>query len=256
MGEERFISVQELADNLESFVLVDCDTAEAYHRFHLPGAFLAPCRYWKGRGTDDEVHAIDDPALLSALLSKLGLSANSQVVGYDGWGGLNAARLGWTLERFGFQRFQVLDGGPENWYQAGLELTRKPPSPVTSSFPFQGPSLESFCSMSEVVKLPSTTVLWDNRSPQEWRGGRIPGATFLPWDTLLESSGLLLPREQLEQLLEESGLFKTREIVIYCAGGIRAAHSYWVLKSLGYKSVRVYDGSWSEYQSSGLPVEV
>ena len=201
MTNSRFLSVQELSDNLEAVVLVDCDTPDAYHRFHLPGAFLAPCRYWKGRGTDDGLHALEDPDRLSALLSEFGLTADSRIVGYDGCGGLNAARLGWTLERFGFCRYQVLDGGPGAWYEAGFELTQKVPTPQPSVLRFKGPSVKNLCSLGELSQLSSDTVLWDNRSPQEWETGRIPGAIFLPWDALLDCEGLLLPPEQMKGLL-------------------------------------------------------
>ena len=38
-----------------------------------------------------------------------------------------------------------------------------------------------------------------------------------------------------------------REVITYCQGGYRAAHSYLALRLLGYPRVRMYVGSWKEW---------
>jgi thiosulfate/3-mercaptopyruvate sulfurtransferase len=40
---------------------------------------------------------------------------------------------------------------------------------------------------------------------------------------------------------------KDAEVITYCQGGYRAANSFVVLKTLGYKNVRMYLGSWGEW---------
>lgn len=251
----RFVTAQELLGKSGNVVLIDCDLPPAYHRFHLPGAFLAPCRYWKDNGSDSGLFGIEEPVRLAQLLSGFGIEQDSEVVAYDSSGGLNAARLGWTLERFGFSNFKVLDGGPGAWLGAGGELSQAVPQRVESSLNLTGPTNENRCSIEDLESLDDDTVLWDDRSPAEWERGRIPGAVLLPWDNLLTPERHLLDESLLRELLAGKGISAQNEIVIYCAGGIRAAHSYWVLKHLGYERVRVYDGSWSEYGKSGLKIE-
>ncbi|MDH3422631.1 MAG: rhodanese-like domain-containing protein, partial [Gemmatimonadota bacterium] len=53
--------------------------------------------------------------------------------------------------------------------------------------------------------------------------------------------------EELRDEWEALGIGPTQEIVVYCRSGMRAAHTYVVLKHAGYPRVRLYDGSWQEW---------
>jgi 3-mercaptopyruvate sulfurtransferase SseA len=46
---------------------------------------------------------------------------------------------------------------------------------------------------------------------------------------------------------EASGLSPDQELVTYCQGGVRAAHTALALRTAGYGRVRIYDGSWAEW---------
>ena len=97
--------------------------------------------------------------------------------------------------------------------------------------------------------------LWDDRSAEEWSRGRIPGAVHLDWQAVLSSEQKLLPLADVERKLADLSLSLEEDTIVYCQGGVRAAHSYFVLKELGYKKIRVYDGSWAEYGNSDFPRE-
>ena len=43
---------------------------------------------------------------------------------------------------------------------------------------------------------------------------------------------------------------KDSEIVTYCQGAYRAANSFLVLKKLGFQNVKVYLGSWGEWENN------
>ena len=53
-----------------------------------------------------------------------------------------------------------------------------------------------------------------------------------------------------------TSIFGDREVVTYCQGGYRAAHTYLALRILGFPRVRNYTGSWKEWGDRlDLPIE-
>ena len=62
-----------------------------------------------------------------------------------------------------------------------------------------------------------------------------------------DNDKVFLPSNELRTLYEEAGIAADKEIVTHCQTGIRAAHSYFALRLLGYPKVRLYDGSWAEW---------
>ena len=52
---------------------------------------------------------------------------------------------------------------------------------------------------------------------------------------------------KVKQLYLDQGVTPDKEIVAYCHSNNRSAHTYMVLKALGYPRVRAYDGGWSEW---------
>lgn len=103
---------------------------------------------------------------------------------------------------------------------------------------------------------PSVQVI-DTRSPKEYtgkdvrarRGGHIPGAININWVHNLTDgdSKTFLPEGKLAEMYESLEVSKDKVAVTHCQTGVRAAHTYFVLRLLGYPKVRVYDGSWAEW---------
>lgn len=105
-------------------------------------------------------------------------------------------------------------------------------------------------------------TLVDVRTPEEFMGeirfgesrpGRLPEARSFFYGHLLDESGSLLPREQIEQQLRQAGLHRDQPLIAYCSGGIRAAWFTCVLVDMGFE-VRNYAGSMWEW-SAGSAVD-
>jgi thiosulfate/3-mercaptopyruvate sulfurtransferase len=68
--------------------------------------------------------------------------------------------------------------------------------------------------------------------------------------------GTFLSTDELETLYEQGEATRGRKIVTHCQTGIRATHTYFTLRLLGYEEVRLYDGSWAEWgNSQEAPIE-
>ncbi len=117
--------------------------------------------------------------------------------------------------------------------------------------------------------------LVDVRSPEEFagtrmhmpdypnegalRGGHIPGARSVPWAKAVDpETHAFRSAAELRQLYqEEQRLDPERETITYCRIGERSSHSWFALTYLlGFKDVKNYDGSWTEWGNGvRLPIE-
>jgi len=92
--------------------------------------------------------------------------------------------------------------------------------------------------------------------PQEQaqRPGHIPTAANVPWSKAANDDGTFKSDEELRALY--SSLDTAKDTIAYCRIGERSSHTWFALHELlGEKSVKNYDGSWTEYGSLvGVPV--
>ena len=118
--------------------------------------------------------------------------------------------------------------------------------------------------MQAAIGQPGAVIL-DTRSDGEYcgttvraaRGGAIPGAVHIEWTRNLGPDGAFKPAAELKQMYDDAGVTPDREVITYCQGGYRAAHSYLALRLLGFPKVRNYVGSWKEWGDRlDLPIEV
>jgi thiosulfate/3-mercaptopyruvate sulfurtransferase len=89
------------------------------------------------------------------------------------------------------------------------------------------------------------------------RGGHIPSAVHIEWTNTIDSTTKQFKAAPLlHEMFQQTGVAPNKEVITYCQGGIRAAHSLFSLRLLGYDKVRNYDGSWAEWGNrEDLPVE-
>jgi thiosulfate/3-mercaptopyruvate sulfurtransferase len=110
------------------------------------------------------------------------------------------------------------------------------------------------------------TALLDARSLPEYngskvfasKGGHIPGAKHYEWTEAMDRAHnlRLLSHHLIQQKLDQLGLTKDREIIVYCQSHHRSAFSYVMLRALGYDNVKGYPGSWSDWGNrQDTPVE-
>jgi thiosulfate/3-mercaptopyruvate sulfurtransferase len=178
---------------------------------------------------------------------------------------MRAARAFWFLEYLGHPDAHVLDGGVGAWTGSGRTLSSDPVTPTPSTWHGQATPdrIATWRDVRARLGQPATAIV-DTRSDEEYqgtlvrakRGGSIPGAIHLEWKRNLAADGAFKPEAELRNMYDAAGVTPDREVVTYCQGGYRAAHTYLALRHLGYPNVRAYTGSWKEWgDREDLPIE-
>lgn len=85
-------------------------------------------------------------------------------------------------------------------------------------------------------------VLLDVRELEEWESGHLRGAVHVP-------------RGRLEAEAESRIPDKSREVVVYCAGGVRSLLAADSLRELGYERVISMAGGYEDWADADLPSE-
>jgi thiosulfate/3-mercaptopyruvate sulfurtransferase len=245
-------------------LVLDLRPPEAYTAGHIPGAIHIDL--WG-------VSLIDtNPAPLNAfmwmiehVLAVHGVTADTPVVVYDEQSGIRAARAFWFLEYFGHPSVRILDGGFGAWQRAGLPVTRDAdPAPKSDwTGTREASTIATWRDVNDALGRADAVIL-DTRTDGEYcgtivrakRAGAIPGAKHIEWTQNLTPEGEFKPADELRAMYERAGITPDREVITYCQGGYRAAHSYLALRLLGYPRVRSYVGSWKEWgDREDLPIE-
>ncbi len=86
-------------------------------------------------------------------------------------------------------------------------------------------------------------ALVDVREKDEWEQGHLENATFIP-------------RGYLEMRIEKAVPDKSKEVILYCAGGVRSALAAAALQELGYQNVLSMSGGFGGWKEAGLPFKV
>jgi thiosulfate/3-mercaptopyruvate sulfurtransferase len=251
----------------DSLVVVDLSKPEVHVQLHVPGARPLDYALLLG-GVKPAVGLLPPVDRLNRLVESLGIDPDSRVLAYDDEGGGRACRLAWTLHCMGFFNVSVINGGIHAWANEGHPVTSDPAlAPTAGSFAIDGPRGAALAEKDYVLARveDGASQFFDSRSFEEYtgqkafaqRGGHIPGAINLNWtDTMDRDRNLRLKEpDTLREMLSDRGFERDREIVTYCQTHHRSAHSYLMLKHLGFEAVRGYAGAWSEWGNDpSLPV--
>ena len=157
----------------------------------------------------------------------------------------------------------MLNGGFEKWKREQFPIEIK--SNPLRNMRFTGkPDPHVIADANELNRSirKKNVKLIDARSNDEYIGsearaarrGHIPSAVNIDWTRNIED-GVFKSKAKLSRIY--SKIPKNSQVIAYCQGGYRAANTFVALKTLGYKKVKMYLGSWGEWGNRvDLDVEI
>jgi thiosulfate/3-mercaptopyruvate sulfurtransferase len=244
----------------------------AYHAGHLPGAIS-----WKWKETlwDSAMRDFPTPQEFARRMAAAGISNDSTVVVY-GEGVQFGVYAWWVFRYCGHENVRLLDGGRHLWQAEGRPLEQDVPSPPPPAEYRPAARNDTMRILRDEVIAAlgdANTSIIDARSPEEYAGervgapggpdvgamraGRIPGAKHLHYLDLLDENRAFKSPSELRALFEARVIRPDTSTIAYCRLSHRATVVYFALtEMLGFKDVRVYDGSWTEWGNLvGAPIE-
>ena len=262
-----------LADTANVRVIESNEDVLLYATGHLHNAVHVD---WQTDLQDADVRDYISQKQFASLCSRLGIRPDTTLVFYGDKANWWATYAFWTFKMFGHEDCRIMDGGRAKWEAEGRTLTTTRPQYESTDYTASHPDTSIRAFRDDVLRhMQAGGAMVDVRSPQEFigeishapgnpqsesalRAGHIPGALNVPWSRAANTDGTFKSRDELAAIyLDEQGLDPKDETVAYCRIGERSSHTWFVLTYLlGFKHVRNYDGSWTEWGNLvGVPVE-
>lgn len=245
-----------------------------YPSGHIPGAVEID---WVRDLNDPLRRDYLDRGRFEELMSRAGITPETKVVFYGDKSNWWAAYAYWIFALFDHRSLCILDGGRLKWEKEGRPMTKERPRIAATDYraPVRDDATHRAFRDDVLDHLGKNGPLIDVRSADEFtgkrlhmdgypnegalRGGHIPGAANVPWATAIRpENGTFKAAAELKAIYEDTaGLQPGSDVIVYCRIGERSSHTWFVLSQLlGYKKVRNYDGSWTEWGNLvNVPIE-
>ncbi len=272
--EKVLVTADWVAQNLNNpavaVIEVDEDTT-LYAQGHIENAITFN---WREDLQDGVRRDIISKEGCELLLSKNGITNEITVVLYGGNNNWFAAYAYWYFKLYGHQDVRLLDGGRKRWELDARPFVTEVPTRSATRYVAKDQDLSLRAFRDEVIAAIGVKNIVDVRSPAEFSGelaapahlpqeggqvkGHVPTAKNIPWSKAANEDGTFKSDAELKEIYSAAGVDLAKETIAYCRIGERSAFSWFVLHELlDVKSVKNYDGSWTEYGSLvGVPVEL
>jgi thiosulfate/3-mercaptopyruvate sulfurtransferase len=237
-----------------------------FEKGHIPHAVFVDIEHELST-PDPKLHfTLPDAKTFADAMSGYGVSDDSFVVTYSTTNHWWATRLWWMLRVFGHERTAVLDGGFQKWQAEGRTIETGPAAaPAPGRFSVREPNHTMVATRDDVlagINAADTCTINALRPEQHagtggvnyGRRGHITGSISIPALHHVNSDNTFKSVDKLRSMFGEA--MRKPKVITYCGGGIAATSVALALEMLGYKNVKVYDASLTEWAADPeLPME-
>ena len=242
-----------------------------YRKEHIPNAVFVD---WIGELADQrekKYYRVVPKEGFERVMGRIGATHETTLIFYDNLQNRLAIRALWVAEYYGHKNVAVLEGGIFGWKAAGFRVTTV--EPVMSPTEYRVREVHSEMNVDKVFvkeNLRNGSIVFGDSRPWKMytgqrpgmiihtrkevsRRGHLPGAVHIPWKGNIDKKSNFLDRVTLMKKYGEAGIEKERQVIFYCNEGVHAVYNWFVVtKMLGFKNVRIYEGSMGEWADQPL----
>ncbi len=255
--------VEDHANDPKTRIVESDEDVLLYDVGHVPGALKID---WQTELQDAVIRDYVSRENFEKLMSEKGIAKDTTVVFYGDKSNWWACYAYWTFNVMGHDKCLIMNGGRQKWIEEKRPLSKDVPNYPRTNYKVTAINDAIRAFRDDVMKhVGSGNSLIDVRSPKEFsgellhmeaypqegalRGGHIPGAKNVPWARAANEDGTFKSPDELKAIYQgEVGLKQDDNVIAYCRIGERSSHTWFVLTYLlGFKNVKNYDGSWTEW---------
>lgn len=203
-------------------------------------------------------NTIPKPEVFERECRKLGINKNSEIVVFDNNGIYSSPRVWWLFKVMGHQKVAVLEGGLPDW------IANEYPTEKEHMKTFETGNFEVYFDPTWVVDFEQVSentlkkkfTIVDARSENRFNGtgkeprahlksGKIENSVNIPYREVL-NNGKYKSEHELRALFEKK-CNNEKELVFSCGSGMTACIVLLACQISYGTSLKVYDGSWTEW---------
>ena len=218
-------------------------------------------------------HMLPDEDYFSKMVSSLGIKNDDTVIVYDNSIFFSSARAWWMFKIFGHNNIRIIDGGLKAWINSGGPSSNEKSQTKETAYVANKKNLKLYDTIGNIMsdlESEKNKIVIDARGEDRFfakvkepragiKSGHIPSSLNIPISSIIDkNTNCLKSIDEINEIFTTIGLTdKNSELVMTCGSGVTACGLALAANSLGFKNVKVYDGSWSEWGSrEDTPVEI
>jgi thiosulfate/3-mercaptopyruvate sulfurtransferase len=240
---------------------------DEYKKKHIPNAIFFDIN--KIADPNNSLpHMIPSKDLFSKMMQNIGLNKDDEIIIYDNSPFLSSARAWFLFRYFGHDKIFIMQGGLKNWENNGGNITNGNVVLEKGNYIASAERKELVVNLDQMILASQNkeNVILDARSRKRFLGealeprpnlpsGHIPNSQSLPSSDLINKDGYLKSKDEINQIFSNIKVITSDKIIATCGSGVSACVISIALFCLGKKDIPIYDGSWTEWASSGQEIK-